>query len=133
MHPPRNDVSKKQLATFLLTRPPALIYVFLTFMRVWGPSNQLEAELASNLPREMCKMVEYETGFDNFRFLTWPPAPGHGEYKYIYIYIFGAWIGPNLEFCRPNSTSVEKAILPAQSQGSQNGCGQVHHIDLRPL
>ena len=57
-------------------------------MVFWDPSNQLEAELASNLPREMCKMVEYETGFDNFRFLTWPPAPGHGEYIYIYIYIY---------------------------------------------
>ena len=55
-------------------------------MGVWDPSSQLEAELASNLRREMCKMVEYEMKFENFRFGAWPPASGHGEYIYIYIY-----------------------------------------------
>jgi hypothetical protein len=66
--------------------------------------------------------------------LTWPPASAHGEYTYIYmhmyIYIcmlehFCGWIGPKLEFCRFNSTSVETRTLPAQNQGSQNGRSQI--------
>ena len=155
------------MATSILTWPPALIQFFNCFYGVWDPSNQLEAELASNLPREMCKMVEYETGFDNFRFLTWPPAPGHGEYIYIYIWrmdrseywilpaqlhqrwksyfagpksrkskwmrpYLGEWISPNIEFCRPSSTSVEKVILLAQSQGNQNGCGRIYFVSMFP-
>ena len=39
------------------------------------------------------------------------------------MHIFGECIRLNIEFCRPNSTSVEKTILPAQSQGSENGYG----------
>ena len=45
------------------------------------------------------------------------------------MHIFGELFGPNIEFRRPNSISVEKAILPAQSQGSQNGCGRVDITD----
>ena len=56
------------------------------FMGVWDPSEQLAPELASNLPQELCKMVEYDIEFANFRFLAWPSASGHGEYIYIYIY-----------------------------------------------
>ena len=61
--------------------------IFNCFMGVWDPSNQLEAELASNLPRVICKMVECDINFANFRFLAEPSASGHGEYIYIYIYI----------------------------------------------
>ena len=53
------------------------------------PSNQLEAELASNLPREMCKMIEYDIAFVNFRFLAWPSTSDHGEYVHICIYGLG--------------------------------------------
>ena len=56
-------------------------------MGVWEPSNQLEADLASNLPQELLKIVEYEMEFEDFRFRAWPTASGHGEYIYIYVYI----------------------------------------------
>ena len=48
-------------------------------------------------------------------------------YMYIFIYMhkFGEWIGPNIKFCRPNSTSVENQFRRAKSMGSQNGRGQV--------
>ena len=35
--------------------------------------------------------------------------------------IFGEWIGPNIEFCRPNSTCVENQFCRARNMGSQNG------------
>ena len=41
---------------------------FYCFYWVWDLSNQLEAELALNLPQEMCKMVGYEMKFEDFRF-----------------------------------------------------------------
>ena len=44
------------------------LILFVVFMGVWDPSNQLEAELALNLPQEMCKMVGYEMKFEDFRF-----------------------------------------------------------------
>lgn len=77
--------TKILMATSILTRPPALIRFFNCFYGVWDPSNQLEAELASNLPRELRKMVEYGLEFTNFRFGAWPTASGHGEYIYIYL------------------------------------------------
>ena len=73
------------MAASILTWPPASIRFF---MGVWDPSNQLEAELASNLPRELLKMVEYDMEIENFRFGMWPTASGHGEYIYIYIYMY---------------------------------------------
>ena len=42
--------------------------IFLFFIGVWDLSNQLEAELALNLPQEMCKTVGYEMKFGDFRF-----------------------------------------------------------------
>ena len=42
--------------------------IFYCFYWVWDLSNQLEAELALNLPQEMCKMVGYEMKFEDFRF-----------------------------------------------------------------
>ena len=53
------------MATSILKWPPASI-LFFCFMGVWEPSNQLEAELASNLPQEMYEMVEYDIKFANF-------------------------------------------------------------------
>jgi hypothetical protein len=35
------------------------------------------------------------------------------------------WIGPNIDFCGLGATIIEKAILPAQNQGRQNGRGQM--------
>ena len=56
------------MTTSILTWPPALIRLFfIVFMGVWDPSNQLKAELASNLPRKMREMVKYDAEFTNFR------------------------------------------------------------------
>ena len=44
--------------------------------------------MASNLPRELLEMVEYDIEFDNFRFWAGPTASAHGEYIYIYIYLY---------------------------------------------
>ena len=57
------------MTTSILTWPHALIQFFKIFSGVWEPSNQLEADLASNLAQESCKMVEYDIEFTNFRFL----------------------------------------------------------------
>jgi hypothetical protein len=61
----------------------------------------------------------------------------HGEYIYIYICMYAhcEWIGPSIEFCRLNSTSIEKGLLPAQNQGRQNGRGhiQMYISSLPPL
>ena len=59
---------------------------------------------------------------------SYPSQPG-GPHKggrriYIYIYIH-AYIWrmdrPNIEFCRPNSTSAENQFCRAKNMGSQNG------------
>ena len=41
------------------------------------------------------------------------------------MHIFGESIGPNIEFCRPNSTSVENQFCRAKNMGGQNGRGRI--------
>ena len=53
------------MAASILTWPPLSIHFFV--YGVWHSSNQLEAELASNLPWIMCKIAEYDIKFANFK------------------------------------------------------------------
>ena len=105
------------MATSILTWPPALIRFFNCFYGVWDPSNQLEAELASNLPHKLCKMFEYELEIKDFRFL---------EHIYIYIYMeyYPTTPTPPLYPTPPTPT-------PRVGGGKGGGEGGVGHVGLK--